>query len=549
MDYYYGDDRMCDCCLYNYHSLSSSSHCLNTDEIYYLSNYTNFSKFQIDFYNYVENFVSSQPSVFDDELLSINLIRSQTITFNEKRLSKLLQQIKEHEYLDYNLKLNLVQILLCWHSQFNNLNLIKKIVQFNQDYLKTDQKRIGNFHNTLLFSIHSHSLDIVKLMVEDYGTQLDMSVFKYAIIENQPEILDYLIKKLKSSLKLDLIEFLLDVAVKESKIECIKVLLEYSIKFKCEINQEKLMNCCEYLSLSLDSNILKNDLKYDLYQILFGIFKLDLSGRTRFGNETLFSVCFEFTEPKFYKLFFYYLNENKKVSGTIDEILIDALINKIKRSFESNLKLIEILLDSIQNKKKLYEKLVNFDNGILLGPSENQLKNIKLDPPFGLSVKIKNSYFIMHEMLVKYDVIPRDKIGTWLGNYIYYWTQRCSNNSGYVSATSILRYISSNEMIDLVENYLSFLIENGFVDIGRKTDLSWWFDLKEKQKMNELMNRDIMNQVECILISAYESNRKTPISLKMIARNKVRNSLVSLSNDSINQLKLPKLLVKYLRNV
>lgn len=542
MDIHYSEDYVCNCCYY------TDSLGYNVEKNYNLCEYDNsrIYKFQIDFYKHIEDCLSIKSSFVDHDLLTIDLIRCQTNTFNEKRLANTLQLIKDNQYVDFTLKLNLVQGLVCWHSQFDNIDLLRKIAKFNEDYLKTSENQLGNLQNSLLFCIHSHSLEMVKLMVEKFGTSLDMSAFKYAIIENQPDILNYLINKTNSGLKYDLIEFLIDIAIKESKINCLKVLLENSLKFSININMDILVNCCQNLSLNLPSNCQQLELKYDLFKILLNDFSVDLSTDTQMGNETLFSVCFEFFQENFYKLFITSLKKKVNQSLKFDQILIDTFITKMKRSFQSDIKLIEILLNYINNKYLLYKKLLCFESARLLKPCDDHIKNIKLDFQ-DHSFNICNSYFLKHWLLVKYDIVPVNHRGKWIANYIYFWTKKCSNRSNYLSASNILRYLTNDEMLDLVTAYVKKLIQENLIDSGTSSALAWWSKLRRKQKMNTL-DSAIIDQIELTIFSLYEPSKKVPKSLSLIARNQIREQLRSLSIESLESLKIPVVLVNFLRN-
>ncbi|RNA44952.1 hypothetical protein BpHYR1_052240, partial [Brachionus plicatilis] len=532
MEYFYSDDYVCECCCYS-DSLGS-----NEDQIYYLCDYTksDMFKYQIDFYNYVEDCLSLKSSFVDHDLLTIDLIRCQPITFNENRLLKTLQMIQDNQCADCTLKLNLVKGLFCWHSQFNNISLIKLIAKFNEEHLKTEETTLGDLPNTLLFCIHSRSLEMVKLVVENFGASLDLSAFKYTIIENQPDILNYLLNKSTSNLKFDLIELLIDIAVKESKINCLKILLENSLKFKITIKMEKLKNCCQYLSLNLPSTCHQLELKHDLYSVLLNQFGVDLSSEASMGNESLFSVCFEFFQQNFCILFINSLKKRVDDSSKIDLILIDTLIVKMKRSFQSDIKLIEILLNYINNKKLLYKKLLCYESAKLLKPCDDQMKNIKLEYQ-GLSPNICNAYFLKHWLLVKYDVVPSNHRGTWIANYIFYWTKKCSNRSSYLSAANILRYLTSDEMADLVISYVKKLIQHGLMDSGTKSSLAWWSKLKQKPKMNTL-DANTKDRIESVLLSLHECGKKKPKSLRLIARNQVREKMRSLSIESLASLQI-----------
>lgn len=164
-------------------------------------------------------------------------------------------------------------------------------------------------------------------------------------------------------------------------------MLEFALGNSVPISSVKLASICKLISYKLDSTERKLDLKLFLFKLIFERFSLSV-------DESLFSSCFEFTEPEMYTLLLRTLRKTSQAKQE-QEILIDTFMSKMKRSFECNIKLIEILLQHIDNKRLLYRKLVSYEKGRLIRPGENQLKSIKL-PGYGL-----NSYFIKQQLLVK----------------------------------------------------------------------------------------------------------------------------------------------------
>ena len=71
--------------------------------------------------------------------------------------------------------------------------------------------------------------------------------------------------------------------------------------------------------------------------------------------------------------------------------------------------------------------------------------------------------------------------------------------------------------------------------------------MKNRSRMS-LLDSQEKNRLERGVLGLYEANRRTPYTLKMIARNRVRFLLVSLSNESLSSLGLPKLLVDFIKN-
>ncbi len=357
-----------------------------------------------------------------------------------------------------------------------------------------------------------------------------------------------------------MLEEAIDVSIVEINLESIHTLLQFLLAKSIHIDQSRLISVCKLASVKLISTEHKLELKLSLFRLIFERFNLNIATKIKFAHtyfssnsnmdESLFSICFEFTHSAMCHELIALLKRHETSRCKVQEILIETFMNKIKRSFECNVKLIEILLQHINNKKQLYNRLVRYDKGRLLKPSENHLKSSKLLPPkeTGYSRHILNSYFIKQQLLVKYDVIPINKRVFWLVNYIYYWTIMCSNRtSAYISASSILRVISIDELVDLVTSYLRYLIESGLVNVKKKSSILWWFNLKNRSRMSMLSSHD-KNRLESGVLNLYDANRRMPYSLKMIARNRVRFLLVSLSNESLASLKLPAHLVDFIKN-
>jgi hypothetical protein len=350
----------------------------------------------------------------------------------------------------------------------------------------------------------------------------------------------------------------IDLAIGATNLESISILFQFALTKQLHVDHSRLVSTCKIISLKLNSTEQQLSLKIDLFRLIFNKFKLNIATKIKFLHsysnnnsldESLFSICFEFENADVCAELIALLKRHEPNRSKLQEVLIETFMNKIKRSFECNVKLIEFLLQHIDNKKLLYNRLVRYDKGRLIKPCENHLKSSKLMPPreTGFSKHILNSYFIKQQLLVKYDVIPINKRIFWLANYIYYWTIMCSNRSAYISASSILRFISIDEIVELVTCYFRYLVQSGLINIKKKSSVQWWFNLKNRSRMAMLNSQD-KNRLESGVLALYETNRRVPHSLKMIARNRVRFLLVSLSNESLSSLNLPTRLVDFIKN-
>jgi hypothetical protein len=186
---------------------------------------------RIDFYYHLENVLLNKTS-FNDEILNINLSRINVEKSSEKILLRIFDLMRKNFSLSTMKKIQIIKSLLCWQCQFNDLNLVKKIIQFAQNYFQHNEIKnvneilnsIGDYEtsskqsNTLYYAIHSGSIDILQFMIEKYGTKLayatsstqrneaqnQRSLFNplsYSIIVNKLNVLEYLLTKIQKDCK------------------------------------------------------------------------------------------------------------------------------------------------------------------------------------------------------------------------------------------------------------------------------------------------------------------------------------------------------------
>jgi len=201
-------DPKCDC--YS-HPSYYSNYSLQYEEDYDTEYYYHLD-FKIDFYDYLENkCLKAQHFVnffFNDEILNLNLLKLKVEANNKYRVNFLLELINKNlNNYTFEQNLKLIKSLFCWQTQFNDVKIIEQIGKFALDHgLCNDLSRLGDFTidsnetSTLNYSIHSHSIEMVKAIIEKYGANLK-HVYKngttavhYAVLENVPAIIRYLIK-------------------------------------------------------------------------------------------------------------------------------------------------------------------------------------------------------------------------------------------------------------------------------------------------------------------------------------------------------------------
>ena len=210
-------DPKCDC--YS-HPTYYNNYNLQYDEDYFYQ-----LDFKIDFYDYLENkclkFQDFERFLFNDEILNLNLLKLKVEQNNKYRVNFLLELLYRNlnNYTcEQNLKL--LKSLFCWQAQFNDVKTVEHIAKFAlENNLCDDLSNLGDFTidsnetSTLNYSIHSHSLEMVKVIIEKYGANCN-AIFKngttsvhYAVIENVPAIIRYLLKSFSLN-NLDYLEML-----------------------------------------------------------------------------------------------------------------------------------------------------------------------------------------------------------------------------------------------------------------------------------------------------------------------------------------------------
>jgi hypothetical protein len=105
---------------------------------------------------------------------------------------------------------------------------------------------------------------------------------------------------------------------------------------------------------------------------------------------------------------------------------------------------------------------------------------------------------------------------------------------GYRSASSTIRYLSFDEiktlLLDFYENLITYghiSLHQRAIDSNKGDELDLIFLIKESQK--------------------YKIQFKTPETLKIISRNRVRDLLQSISHKTVDALHLPSNVVRLIR--
>ena len=231
------NDLKCDCYA---HPFYYNNYTFDYDEDYD-QDYYYYSDYKIDFYDYLENkclrtpnghFSPSQKTsiLFNDEILNFNLLKLKVEKNDKSRVASLLEMLKKSfgntlsssNSHSTESEIKLVKALLCWQAQFNDIKTVEFIVNYAaENNLCSDVSRLADFvidsneASTLTYSIHSHSLDMVKLVIEKYGADFShvykdgTTAIHYAVIENVPTIIKYLLRLFSQNKPnyLDMLEF------------------------------------------------------------------------------------------------------------------------------------------------------------------------------------------------------------------------------------------------------------------------------------------------------------------------------------------------------
>lgn len=158
-------------------------------------------------------------------------------------------------------------------------------------------------------------------------------------------------------------------------------------------------------------------------------------------------------------------------------------------------------------------------------------------------------WFIKHRLLAKFDIVPQEQRLSYLRQFVDLWFERRSSAAGsYVSAASISRYLTLDELVSLVRSHLTYLKTNGFLESSSNSfKPSEWIRTVFLAN-NTAANNRITNLSAVITMNLVEPTLNEPASLRMLARNVVRRECRSLSNVNLNKLGLPLNLLHYLKN-
>ena len=224
------------------------------------------------------------------------------------------------------------------------------------------------------------------------------------------------------------------------------------------------------------------------------------------------------------------LQNQKQTQHILHEIIVKHLNNV---TINSNwIDKIELLLNNIDDKKSLYNHMIKSN---AIDVNDSTLNSIKVDIKTnlkGYSLNIKHPYFIKQQVLVKYDIIPKNVRLYWLNYFISQWIDLCSLNRSYISAASTNRYLTVDELINLSMDYYEHLIKYGY---SNYSDLTYTLDnirLIDTRKFDAQKG-----------LKLKETNKTNYLNLKLICRNKIRQSLISITDLKLKSLQLPDFLV------
>lgn len=484
------------------------------------------------FYAHIDNVLAGKCAP-DDGIIYRSLCHMPSSRTSEQ-LAHLLDRLKHNQTLTEPLKLKIIRLLIAWQSQFSDVRVLDSIVDFGRRELDM-RANVANFKhgdvNTLALSIRSNCVSVVRRLVEELDAcdglneQNLLCILRISIRLNCAwSVFEYLIHKfypLKFPASLiNEFEFVSSASVNTTKILFI-LLGKYT-----DIDPKQATVVFNYLG-SLREKI-NND---EFVHILFDKFGLDLTRRF-FGNRTsAFTMCFEFLNARFARTIIDRLVRQTPHSHGL--MITETLLKNLEpTAFGKSLGSIEPLLNSIDDKTDLYARILTHQRGSILKPSEDQLKTTCL--PNG------NLYFYKIKLLVKYDVIPACERMEYLRAFVELWCERCAGRtSSYVSAVTTDRYLSQLELAELIYDYVRYLFRNSLVERSILVDglrtVQCVFDANRVKMDAKQYVRDCFNN--------------EPLRLTLIARNRVRSLLVSLSDSNIGTLRLPANLVAILRPV
>ena len=462
----------------------------------------------------------------------------------------------------------MVKALLFWEAQYGDRSVLEKIAEVHGSL--DDVSELGDFvtesknAGTLLYAIHSRSLDAVQYLVERLGTRVN-TVFSnglngvhYSILKNCSDITRYLLTKYAEIYGHHVLEVLeesggmvmtpLDLAIDQARLEGLQVLLEFYSErcpaYRPNLKQQSEMFKCLSDKTAGDSR--EREAKYQSCRLLFAHFGADISAEIRrypMSSESLFSLCCEGADQRMLELLFTFLSNQVKCTRVVQKILVDTLLKKISKSLEFNFEIIQSILALVDDKSLLYQTLVESDKYRVMQPTDHDLKTAVFKPPTGQSYckSISNAFFVKQQMLVKYDIIPENKRLEWMAAFWFHWLVKCFGKRPFTPASSSLRYLTFEDCLELTTRYYEHLLSNAFVDQAIVMDQAWFSDI------NVHLDADSRQRLTERFAHVYHAHKRAgPFSLKALARKRIRHLLPSLAHTHVGQLGLPRKLADYL---
>lgn len=232
---------------------------------------------------------------------------------------------------------------------------------------------------------------------------------------------------------------------------------------------------------------------------------------------------------------------------------MDVISDKLKwpQTNPNVFTLIELLLAECTNKHELYKRSASN-----MRPCDYDLHSISSSTNTTLPITLFNishnshlagwhPWFVKHRLCAKFDITPVSQRLVFLAQFVSAWfaVRRSSpSSSSYVSAATISRYLTLDELFMLVRVHLTYLLGNGLVNTHFSLE-EWVRDVFEAEAGQKFINLFAV----AIRSTSNARSANRPDSLKLLARNAVRRECRSLSNTHIKQLGLPLHLTRYLR--
>lgn len=469
---------------------------------------------------------------------NLNLIlNAHFMVANEEKLVSLLDKIKL-----LNLKFKLTNESLYYLVRENDKAKLLTVINFSNEYLSQSlkQEKIGDYlckakdETTLAKAIKLQNEDLIKILIEECGASIDLGnslnfepIYIAAGLKNE-QITKYLITMgANINTKTSLDDTPLIKACQNRNLNNIKLLIESGAD----------VNLKGYNGNSPLGIVVTDDVYHDndeipsleALKIILNTKNLDLTTVNNNGVSPFLRACGT-TNLGMVKMLYDSLHNQYASSLYLENQIRQGLLYSINFLRVDTFK---YLIRLVENKKAFSSDLNGFFNYDI---NQQLLKYFE-------KVKYKtrlNKIYEIFMLLIKYDFTCGQSPLFYIQKYVFTMRHNFFLN---LTETEHLLIAQRNTFISFIINLIKELETHGKISFTKLNiaEILSYFDQYTQDNNIHILKTEL-----ALLLNQLKANKRETNSLRVLCRNCIRDSMVSLSDYHINKLYIPVSLKSYL---